>query len=278
MRIWEFDRLGGIASGQFNINQDGLQFVSTILGFLWMNKEQLGFDPTITTERSNTTGRDRRLITINRNGQTERLVIDKLMIRAPCIAGRAITCWKAYREDDPRTPLVVKDSWQYTEREEEGELLKEATEKGVVNVARYYHHETVFVRNEADDIRGNVRGGLNITDAKTYRPGRSVLPPSMSGARKGRSGSAAGVKRSSSQTGAPLPPNSGHVRPLQRMLAVMLCQIGYIGVLLFATTDSPSTRRAPDPPCLRHWRAVLTVTSVCTGLASYTETYQSTIS
>lgn len=34
MRIWEFDRLGGVASEQFDINEDGLQFVSTILGFL----------------------------------------------------------------------------------------------------------------------------------------------------------------------------------------------------------------------------------------------------
>jgi hypothetical protein len=38
MRVWEFDRLGGIASEQFDINEDGLQFVSTILGFLWMNE------------------------------------------------------------------------------------------------------------------------------------------------------------------------------------------------------------------------------------------------
>ncbi|KAL6852514.1 hypothetical protein ACO1O0_007060 [Amphichorda felina] len=203
MRIWEFDRLGGIASEQFDINHDGLQFVSTVLGFLWMSEEQLGFDPTITSEGG------RRFITIQRNGQTERLVIDKLMKRAPCIAGRATTCWKAHREEDPQIPLVVKDSWQYTEREEEGELLKEATEKGVVNVARYYHHETVFVHDKADDIRGNVRGGLDITQAGNYRPERSVLLSNMttiSGPREGRSSSAAGVKRSSSQTGVFLPP------------------------------------------------------------------------
>lgn len=204
MRVWAFDRLGGIASEQFNINEDGVQFVFTILGFLWMNEEQLGFDPTITTEDR------RRFITINQKGRTERLVIDKLMKRAPCIAGRATTCWKAYREEDPRTPFVIKDSWQYTEREEEGKLLREATDKGVVNVARYYHHETVFVRGEVDEVRSNVRGGLNIMEARNYRPERSVLPLSTSTAgapRKGRSSSAASKKRSSSQTGAPLPPS-----------------------------------------------------------------------
>ncbi len=39
MRIWLFDRLGGIASEQFDIHDDALQFISTTLGF----------DPTILT-------------------------------------------------------------------------------------------------------------------------------------------------------------------------------------------------------------------------------------
>ncbi|KAL2015346.1 hypothetical protein VTK56DRAFT_5778 [Thermocarpiscus australiensis] len=149
-----------------------------------------------------------RLVTIKRNGQTERLVIDKLVKWAPCIAGRATTCWVGHREGEPGIRFVIKDAWQYTEREEEGELLREATDKGVVDVARYYHHETVFVRGEIDEIRSNVRWGLNIMEATNYRPGRSEVSPGLSapGAlRKGRS-SIAGLKRSSSQTGAALPP------------------------------------------------------------------------
>ena len=34
MWLWEFDRLGGIASARFNVNKDRLQFVSAVLGFL----------------------------------------------------------------------------------------------------------------------------------------------------------------------------------------------------------------------------------------------------
>ncbi|KAM0347575.1 hypothetical protein ACHAP4_011296 [Fusarium culmorum] len=127
MRVWVFDRLGGIASEQFNINDDGLQFVFTILGFLWMNEEELGFDPTIKSENQE------RFIEINRNGLTEQIIIDQVMQRARCIAGRATTCWKAHPEKQPKMLLVVKDSWQYPERDEEGELLREATSKGVVN-------------------------------------------------------------------------------------------------------------------------------------------------
>jgi hypothetical protein len=90
MRLWEFDRLGGIASEQFDVNEDGLQFVSVMLEFLWMNKAQLGFDPTIIT-----TG-DKRYIEIERDNGKERLVIDRVIKRVPCVAGRATTCWKVY--------------------------------------------------------------------------------------------------------------------------------------------------------------------------------------
>jgi hypothetical protein len=41
MRLWEFDRLEGIASEQFNVNEDGLQFVAAMFGYLWMNEKQL---------------------------------------------------------------------------------------------------------------------------------------------------------------------------------------------------------------------------------------------
>ncbi|KAL8296174.1 hypothetical protein RB600_001590 [Gaeumannomyces tritici] len=205
MRLWQFDRLGGIASDKFDINKNGLQFVSTILGFLWMSDEELGFDPTVVKAKG------QRFIVIERDSRTERLVIDELMARAPCIAGRATTCWKAHREGDPQTQLVIKDSWQYTERDEEGDLLQEATDKGVVNVARYYHHETVQIHGTDDDIRSNVRGGLDITTATNYRPERSMPPPStiaFGPSRRGRSSSStAGKKRSSSQIGAALPPS-----------------------------------------------------------------------
>lgn len=203
MRIWEFDRLGGIASEQFDINKEngGVQFVMTVLGFLWMNEEALGFDPTIVTSGGE------QYIEIKRDGQTERLILDKVMKRARCIAGRATTCWKAHRKEDPKTSLVIKDSWQYTDRDEEGKLLQMATERRVVNVARYYHHETVRVHGADDDVRSNVRKGLDVATAINYRPERSMLTSSArtsSVSRKGRS-SSAGVKRPSSEADAALP-------------------------------------------------------------------------
>ncbi|ORY59298.1 uncharacterized protein BCR38DRAFT_489030 [Pseudomassariella vexata] len=202
MRIWEFDRLGGIASERFDINTDGLQFVSTILGFLWMNEAQLGFDPTIKMINN------QRFIVIERDGRRERIFIDKVITRVRCVAGRATTSWKAHPEGDPQTPLVIKDSWQNTERDEEGELLYDATGNGVINVARHYHHETVQVCDADDDIRSNVRKGIDITSPKNYEPIRSI-PLSEEGKRDASESSRNrnSRKRLLSQTGTSLPAN-----------------------------------------------------------------------
>ncbi|OBS20584.1 hypothetical protein FPOA_06941 [Fusarium poae] len=201
MRVWVFDRLGGVASEQFDINDDGLRFVFTILGFLWMNEEELGFDPTIMSANQE------RFIEINRNGLTERIIIDQVMQRARCIAGRATTCWKAHPERQPEMLLVIKDSWQYPERDEEGDLLLDATEKGVINVARYYHHETVKIRGMDDDIKSNTRRGLDIKSAANFRPPRPTPRNSIASgvSREGRSSTRSNRKRSSSQSGAHLP-------------------------------------------------------------------------
>lgn len=105
--------------------------------------------------------------------------------------------------------IVIKDSWQYTNRDEEGEFLREATATGVVNVARYYHHETVRIQGVDDDIRNHVRRGLDLSKAKNAipRPGRQGLPLSSSVSsvsREGRSDSK-GKKRLLSETDARSP-------------------------------------------------------------------------
>ncbi|WVN86082.1 uncharacterized protein L203_101240 [Cryptococcus depauperatus CBS 7841] len=208
MRIWEFDRLGGIASDKFDINKEGERFVSTILGFLWMSEDDLGFDPTIITSG------DKRYIDIERNGQEERIMIKKTMSRARCVVGRATTCWEAYAEKDPKKPLVIKDSWQYPERDHEGELLREAMKKGVIHVARHYYHTTVRIGDKDDDVLANIRQGIDLSKAVPYPLGRSkkaTAIPSATGtpsqSRSSGAGVKAGVKRPSSETNVPPPPS-----------------------------------------------------------------------
>ncbi|EHK17632.1 uncharacterized protein TRIVIDRAFT_214149 [Trichoderma virens Gv29-8] len=166
-RRFAFDRLGGIASERFDVNQNPLEFISSVLGFVMMNDEQLGYDPTII--KSGT----QQYIEVRHDGQAERFILDKLIFRQACIVGRATTCWKAHHDEDDgevKKVYVIKDSWQYPERSEEGLMLQEATINGVKNMAKYYHHEVVQVGGIDDDIRGNVRKGLDLTVATVSRP------------------------------------------------------------------------------------------------------------
>ena len=172
MRLWQFDRLGSSGSQSFDINEDGFKFVRTMLGFLLMDDEQLGFDPTVHLSDG------QKYIEIVRDGHPERLILTEVLKKQAVIAGRATTCWKAYREgDDSKKPLIVKDSWQYPERPEEGELVRDATERGVQNIARYYHHETVQIKRQNDDIITNVRGGLMNECGRTTFRQRSFIEP-----------------------------------------------------------------------------------------------------
>lgn len=204
MRIWEFDRIGAIASPQFDINKDPRQLISTLLGFLMMNDEQLGFDPSIMWSPDG-----EKFIQILRNDRPERLILDKLMKPSSCVAGRATTCWKAHVDDIVKTPIVIKDSWQYPEREEEGEILQDIGKQEVVNVARYYHHQTVHVQGKVDDVRNNVRKGLDVTKASNWRQARSQATDHRDLAKRGgmRRTSNLGQKRSSSCTDQYLPPS-----------------------------------------------------------------------
>ncbi|KAB8212830.1 hypothetical protein BDV33DRAFT_197217 [Aspergillus novoparasiticus] len=175
MRLWEFDRVGATASEPFDINKNGLKFISVVTGYLLLDNEQLAYDPTIMCSSDGT-----RTIEVIRHGQPERLILDELMKRSSCVAGRATTCWKAHRAGgEANIPLVVKDSW-------------------------YYSHQTVEVGGKIDDVLRNIRGELDLIRAKHHRP--SCLRDEGI-TRNGRSiGSMAGRKRSSSRTGTEIPP------------------------------------------------------------------------
>ncbi|EHK21640.1 uncharacterized protein TRIVIDRAFT_222882 [Trichoderma virens Gv29-8] len=73
MHLWNFDRVGAIGSAKADINQDGLQIVSVVLGFLYIDKQALGFDPTVITSGN------KRHIEIDQEGQQKRLILGTLL-------------------------------------------------------------------------------------------------------------------------------------------------------------------------------------------------------
>ena len=169
MWLQEYNQVGGIISSPFNINKDGLQFTLAILGFLQINEEQLKFDPIILTLDG------KWYIEIVCNDQTERLILNEFIKQAHYIANQATTCWKAHCKGIPKIPLIIKDLWQYPEREEEGKLLHKILEKGVVNIARYYYHKTICVNRQDNNIY-NIHKGLDIIKVINYKPEGLIMP------------------------------------------------------------------------------------------------------
>ena len=81
-------------------------------------------------------------------------------------------------------------------------------EKEVVNMARYYYHEIVYIGGKEDNIYNNVYKGLDIIRATNYKLEDLIMPLRPArvkiSIRKGRSSSR---ERSSSYTNNPLPPS-----------------------------------------------------------------------
>ncbi|KAL0253377.1 hypothetical protein SLS55_010354 [Diplodia seriata] len=182
-----------------------------------MNDQELGFDPTISEDDDGT-----KYLEIQRSGRLERIRLQRTMNRQRVIVGRATTCWEGWIEgdsddnsdgDSDGSPqrVVVKDSWEYEDRPEEGPLLEEATAAGVDHIARHYHHETVHVGGIPDDVIGNVRkelGPRGQRDFKSYdSPVTAILTSSSSQqpSSGGSRGSNKSLKRSSDQA-TMLPP------------------------------------------------------------------------
>ena len=64
-------------------------------------------------------------------------------------------------------------------------------EKEVVNIAKYYHHETVYIGSKEDNIYNNVYKGLDIIRATNYKLKDLMMPLKLTkvkiSVRKGRS-------------------------------------------------------------------------------------------
>ncbi|KAF2279923.1 uncharacterized protein EI97DRAFT_463985 [Westerdykella ornata] len=154
LQVWMHDRAGCRSSDVFDINtyDGGEMFVWIFLQFLFMDTPRLGFDSTvgISTLLCWEVGH----IEITRDGKLEQIIVEKVLQRSHRICGRCTTCYKGRLAHDPKTIVVVKDSWHRPQHSVEGELLRKASENGrVKNIVRYYHHETVVVAHELmDDI------------------------------------------------------------------------------------------------------------------------------
>ena len=81
-----------------------------------------------------------------RNNQTKCFIFNELIKWTPCITSWVIICQKVhYKGDTFKIPFIIKDLQQYLKYIKKDELLCEAVEKEVINVAKYYYYGTVYI-------------------------------------------------------------------------------------------------------------------------------------
>ncbi|KAF8534196.1 hypothetical protein BDD12DRAFT_896759 [Trichophaea hybrida] len=132
MRCWIFTRSGGVASQQFDLtNEDGKRLFSRVFnGYMRMTTKTLGLSHTIARE-----------LEVGK----KQLSVKDCIHCCRAIVSRGTTCWSATTEsfgnNHQTTSWVLKDSWRYSQRSNEGVLLRQCEEVGVKGIASYYSHE-----------------------------------------------------------------------------------------------------------------------------------------
>jgi hypothetical protein len=130
MRCWIFTRSGGVSSRSFALNTpEGLNiFCRVFVGYMRMNRHQLGL---ANFEEKASFGSQMFHLS------------PKPLWPARGIVTRGTTCWTAEYDNEPDTerPFVVKDSWRFSQRENEAVMLRDCRDANVEGIAEYIGHE-----------------------------------------------------------------------------------------------------------------------------------------
>ncbi|RXW15442.1 hypothetical protein EST38_g10417 [Candolleomyces aberdarensis] len=150
VRLFHFDRSGGLYTPYINIHEDPYTFIRLVVGLNSLDDSVLGFDTSIQWRIEDGRKVDGTLTT-RRDDNTE--IKYNLSKVAPVITffdirGRGTQCWSVF---DPTTgdKLLVKDCWKAEDRVPEYDHLKEL--KGVQGVAQMISFETN--RGETKEFR-----------------------------------------------------------------------------------------------------------------------------
>ncbi|TGZ80773.1 hypothetical protein EX30DRAFT_372091 [Ascodesmis nigricans] len=172
MRCWVFTRSGEVVSPRLTLTEhaDLKTFSRVFYGYL--HNPDLGLAKTD----------DPAMRAIKLNGKE--LQLGDIFFNTTAIVTRATMCRHAYFASQPLDMQVLKSSWRYETRHNEGDLLKEAAEAGVKGIAIYSGHED---RESVHDILGKVQ----ITGTLPLRKHVRSLTSTISGSSTKRTRSSA---------------------------------------------------------------------------------------
>ncbi|CAB4390562.1 unnamed protein product [Rhizophagus irregularis] len=165
MRVWLFDRSGGISLNRIDIYHDPTMFIRAITGFATMELFQLGYYTTIMDLLLRLGCIEIEKCDKQRpeNKKTERFALIEMIFHRAVISGRGTICWRAYHLDEDGKEMtdkefVIKDLWRSISRKNtEGNLLKRATNAlkhiSDTRIMKYYYHEDVTLIDGKTQLR-----------------------------------------------------------------------------------------------------------------------------
>jgi hypothetical protein len=141
MALCIFNRGGLLCSNWFDVHESPVRFVRIVAGLTRVNREGLGFDPTmdLTTVDAET----KRTVTVNGNVYN----VEKVTHCEGVIRGRATLCLKVKREGKTH---VVKNAWVDTSRAvRESQILEHLS--GVKGVPEMIEYEAIKLADDSND-------------------------------------------------------------------------------------------------------------------------------
>lgn len=133
-----YDRSGAVVTKTYDVDKEPEMFLTIMLGFLYADDAELGFDPTIRLNEDMKTGE----MLINDSGRWYPIV-DVLHVEGS-IHGRGTVCYKVTSpyDDEDWEEGVVKDCWSdVTRNESEGDILEKI--EGIEGVPKVVSEWTV---------------------------------------------------------------------------------------------------------------------------------------
>jgi hypothetical protein len=206
LQLFIFDRAGACVATPVDIVEQPRRFLRFVIGLLVLDDARLGYCSPDNSETFTITF-DQTLF-----------IVDRKPVVVPQfdhLVSRATTCWRSKWADpkqrpddwDPREewPLILKSSWQYVTRDEEGKWLAELDEPGEPPVVAYRKGlvtvDGATTEYTSDFARGGFAMGAAHNFGSSKRHGLGVkrslemAPPSASGDDPLRSSSKAKAQR-----------------------------------------------------------------------------------
>ncbi|TGZ81932.1 hypothetical protein EX30DRAFT_239918 [Ascodesmis nigricans] len=161
MRCWVFTRSGGVVSPRLTLTKhaDLKTFSRVFYGYL--------HNPDLGLAKAD----DPAMRAIKLNGKE--LQLGDIFFSTTAIVTRATMCRHAYFAPQSPDMLVLKSSWRYETRHNEGDLLKEAAEAGVKGIAIYSGHE------DRESVHG-ILGKVHITGTIQLRKHKRSVTSAVS--------------------------------------------------------------------------------------------------